>query len=620
LDKYRFLKSDNYQTRRGTYRTYPQTKTTKERMLWQSLPQSDAEASGNKGTAPVETIVRVDHKFTKRQRNLFLFFSSFALIFLLYLVATHSPRKNDDSIDGDQSFLNNNLVQKDSTKLSPEDILLNELLGGEKQQEAKVVLNANAESLLASVKENCANWDSALMERFELKCKFWLNTYADWLSKADIPGKHHPVGYECADEHLCHGLGDRLAGVQGSFSVALETGRPFRIKWNGMDRLFESCVFKGKQAGAWGTETSKGCSTGRGSCVADVYEANQCKQTALMFDNSDRGCLPAGTCSIANKAFPDTLTAANIYGCGLRALFEPSKSLLEYKVPLRDGANGVKRVSFADAQAVLSKYYVIGIHFRIGDNAAFFHPGSREVTPDHSVYLTPFQCAMTIQSHLEQRPIQPSTRVVNGKDMRYVKQSLDEEFTVGGKPVRWFLASDSNSIREMAVQLFGDKLLMIETRPSHLALKQGDRSSILADTFAEWFLLGLSDSLVVNRIGGKNLYRGRLSSFSKTTWAYQLKNIFYDAGSCRRRQILLDGTWKVAPKECTRGYSFHHKLSQPHLDDINVVLPNLTFPVAWVDRGRVSVLDPKLLETSGAQAEDDTPDQEAEPDDDEPEP
>jgi len=75
----------------------------------------------------------------------------------------------------------------------------------------------------------------------------------------------------------------------------------------------------------------------------------------------------------------------------------------------------------------------------------------------------------------------------------------DDEFKVDGRPVRWFLASDSKDMRDMATHLYGSKLIMVEIVPKHIAFVQAKQVT-LADTFAEWYLLGLGDKIVANRI------------------------------------------------------------------------------------------------------------------------
>ena len=78
------------------------------------------------------------------------------------------------------------------------------------------------------------------------------------------------------------------------------------------------------------------------------------------------------------------------------------------------------------------------------------------------------------------------------------------------------------------------------------------------------------------------LYVGRVSSFPKTSWTYQLKHLFYDAISCKEMDIPVDGTWKDVKKfpQCRSAPAFRQELDQPHLAGIR-------FPSEWVMRGAV---------------------------------
>jgi hypothetical protein len=175
----------------------------------------------------------------------------------------------------------------------------------------------------------------------------------------------------------------------------------------------------------------------------------------------------------------------------------------------------------------------------------------------------------------------------------------DDEFLVNGKPVRWFFASDTQRMRSMAMRIFGGKLLMVDEAPKHIALDNLRRSrSALFTTFAEWYLLGLADKLVMNRYGEdgvteghtvqKNrLYEGRLSSFPKMSWAYHLKSLTYDAWTCREVNMPVDGTWKealVATQDCPVLAQAEARRAQPHLAG----LPK-PFPDSWVLRGEVKL-------------------------------
>lgn len=408
--------------------------------------------------------------------------------------------------------------------------------------------------------------------KFQSQCSVWLNALAGWQPEDKTST------YACRDESTCHGLGDRLAGMQGALGYALQNSYLLRVEFAGLSKYFAPppCLFTG--AKDWSLAPAVVKAKPRRECSAKFRYTclmNQCRtSSAVVFENGDKACLPPGFCAKAQPA-----TAAQLYGCGLRLMMEPTLAFFQHSVPLHHAS-----MSVAQAEREMAQYFVIGIHFRIGDFALL---RTREFSREERRFLVPFQCAATVQSYLENRPNSPGTVSVSTADgLRYVKDKRGE-YTVNGKPVRWFLASDSQSIRDIALDLFGDKLLLIDVKPTHIAFATASRrDAALADTLAEWYLLGKSDVLITNRIGGSSLFRGRLSSFSKYAWTYQQKHEFYDAGACIKRNILLDGTWKVAPVACKKSVKnlvdYHN---QPHL--LALEQRNLSFPDAWVDAGRV---------------------------------
>ena len=108
----------------------------------------------------------------------------------------------------------------------------------------------------------------------------------------------------------------------------------------------------------------------------------------------------------------------------------------------------------------------------------------------------------------------------------------------------------------------------------------------MVDTLVDWYVIGLGDELIVNKIGGKmevDIFHGRVSGFPKTSWVYHLKHIIYDAGRCVRYSLPFDGIWedlktkKCARSKITKGAEFP---DQPHLMRLREL--NLTFPQAWI--------------------------------------
>ena len=593
---------------------------------WVSVPQSEGS------TAPPVTRSDEFASWKKRALALVLFVGLFVVIVVAVRkeqafqggspTPSPPPDLSDivdvqstpqiDTEDGDE--LNSTTLPEKKSDPNP----LTSIGEGQGSEKTKgTSLSKSALAFSKTIGERCPAWSAAFRESYVEKCGFWFDLYLDWAQKS--LGKKS-VGYLCLDERRCHGLGDRLAGIQGIFNAALEAKRPLKVGWKGLDSLFQSCLFGNVSGAQWGHDLRvkpHGCMYDHPSaCIPTLSQTLHCPDSPVWFENSDRTCLSDSMCKRAIATFPQTLNTANIYGCGLRALFEPKAQFLKYVIPFREAEKGLKQVTVEEAQQIMSKYYVIGIHFRLGDRAAFFRSKTREISASDAEYLLPFQCAATIQSHLERRPFQAkNVRVARKDDIHYVKQPTDDEYTVDGRPVRWFLASDTSALRDLAVELFGDKLLMIETRPSHIAFSASRKPSVLSDTFAEWYLLGLSENLVVNRIGGRDLYNGRISSFSKTSWVYQLKSIVYDAGNCRQREIILDGTWKTPPPACRRSSALNHRLDQPHLVNIeSVAIGNASFPKVWIEKGIPSVLDPSLVPETGTEP---IQDEESQPETDE---
>jgi hypothetical protein len=462
-----------------------------------------------------------------------------------------------------------------------------------------VISNNNSSKFTSQILTNlrdgklCSSWSRDLIQRFEQKCSgYWIEELATWSSHTHKHASIGPSVYSCVDEGLCHGLGDRLSGIQGVLSHALIHDLPLRIHWQGFNRLFESCMFPEIN---WNEEPppSHGCELDTSLCArVETFTCEPFKSKPKTFFNLDRACLPSPTCKILKQQFPSTINAANVYGCPLRVLFEPSVNFrTSIRVPFRVG-NDVQLRTVGEIEQIMAKYYVIGIHFRLGDNAAFKNPDSKIIDEDHHQYLVPFHCADTIQSYLEHRtPVRNTKNPVEASGNLTRDDMLHDEYKVGGKPVRWFVASDAENLKELAVKLYQNKLLMVDLAPHHIAFAKPHNGeakvNILGETFSEWYLLGLSDKLILNRYG-VGLFQGRISSFPKTSWVYQLKHEFYDAGKCVEKEFPLDGTWSVADKNCrpSNGKKLQKPL-QPHLDPLKDIADKYEFPQVWVKDGTV---------------------------------
>jgi len=456
----------------------------------------------------------------------------------------------------------------------------------------------------AAAQARAAGWSPRFSTRYDQQCGHWLSA----LAALPLTTDKAPAAYACVNPAMCQGLGDRLSGMQGVFNIALQTKRPFRADWAGLSDFFAPSGLLPSPMLNWtlplpSTDecvSSHAAGLFRSSCAdAFTFEA-QCA-SSVVFKGLNRACLTDDTCAALQRTAPE-LNGISLHGCTLRAMMEPThKFTHEHLVPLVQGRQ-TTMMTIAKAQAVLARYHVISIHMRMGDATSF---GVLDASgrPVASVFARPksleyaqatraFRCAATLQAHLETRPVPTTAKPLTQQDVATQTSLADDAFTVRGRPVRWFLATDSSELKELALSLYGDKLLMLGTPPKHIAHVSGSAAATaLANTLAEWYLLGLGDELVLNRFahGSKILWRGRVSSFPKTTWAYQLKHVFYDAGTCRALTMPLDGTWTDAPPACQRGFDAAKRArgqSQPHLDG----LPK-PFPRAWRSADKTFVND-----------------------------
>ena len=439
-------------------------------------------------------------------------------------------------------------------------------------------ISAETAAKTNSLTSICPNWSPAFAERYSEQCKFWLAKFSDW--DASLTPSTKDVAYYCNDVTDCRGWGDRIGGIQNAFVKALNGKYAFKIGHDGLRDMFSPCLFQNKKAN-WAKfprpfrpDNTACWSTRTAHCFA--WTTMQCSGSAMVTVNTDRTCIPEGNCVGIRANLPESerLSVANVLGCSLRAMFEPSEHFLDkVTVPIKlgDGKREVK--SIREIEFLLKKYYVISIHFRMGDGYAFFHKAGEFMIDSNEKFSRPFRCAQTLESYL-----------INN---RAIKDG--EEVTVDDRPVRWFLASDSYRLKRQAIDKYGDKLITIDIKPEHVAMDT--KTEDLTTTIAEWYILGLGDRLIVNKIGTTHgdFYHGRVSAFPKTTWAYQLKHMLYDAGTCREYPLPFEGIWEdIKTKSCWKNSYIAQGLKsfpQPHLQFLEK--RNQSFPQAYVVNGNM---------------------------------
>ena len=454
----------------------------------------------------------------------------------------------------------------------------------------------------ADLAKRCPHWPPAVTRRFAEQCAPWLSAIRTWETTTDHRADRSGASvYRCADETSCNGLGDRVAGMQDALSYAVASNRSFRVQWSGLNRLFSTCVFANK-AGRWDESPppAHGCSVRSSLKCAWTTETSpdplhsHCPMStslARVFNAPLHACLPKSLCPSLRKHFPVDTNAAQVFGCPLRAMLEPKDQLLDTKFPWQTG-NSTKRQSLRDILADMSRFYVIAVHVRVGDRVMTSADVKNPTTL--ASFRQPFHCAETVMSYVTKRRVNVKAGVSAHDSAAVTRQQQQRDdddqpqWTVNGRPVRFLVASDSETVRDMASAMYGSRVMRLNIAPQHIAMvARNAHDAALSSTFAEWLLLSAADSIVLNKIG-KDLFHGRISAYPKSAWVYGLKHLYYDASNCRLRTLPLEGNWKGSStvSACKSDATQNHlRFPQPHLHPLDAT--NVSFPKAFVRGERV---------------------------------
>jgi hypothetical protein len=426
----------------------------------------------------------------------------------------------------------------------------------------------------------CPSWSPEFAHRFETMCAPWVGRLTEWAENVKRAGKE-PVQYTCIIERRCNGLGDRFSGVFSVLEAALEQHRPARVLWDGLsevleptclmaetwepqakDRYSPACLFPTAQShvvhqsycgpvyhecgnGHQGVRVrnfiracpSQGMCDNMYSKLTSTTPASSLRQVADDSNHQSDDSSVAG----ANDERPVALasgTAAHIFGCAMRSMFQLTQSFREIEVAwIHNKVSSIMTVN--QVEELLKGYFTISVHLRLGDRA--FKNDEADIEALWGQLSNTFKCAHSVETYVE--------------EMGFNK----------GLPVRWIFSSDSQHLRKRVLSEFGEKIMMLDEVPKHVSKTKG-QTSVTAHTMTEWYFLSLGDRLVMNRRSSTNLFNGRLSGFSKSFWTFQLKHLFYDANTCRLRTMHFDGSWKPANPACKKlsNELLAWRLPQPH--------------------------------------------------------
>ena len=427
----------------------------------------------------------------------------------------------------------------------------------------------------ASIARRCASWTHAEAAAFEATCGAWWTSSMTRTTTRTRTTTTYTWMCAPSDEGTgaCHGLGDRLAGIHGVWERARRDGAGWDVAWPAADALVRrSCLVAAhnvQRPNAWGGgEVEIPFST---NCTRVDEDVARARRETITFRGFNRVCsLPAKTCA--------SMTPAEAFGCPMRALFELTDEFLDnHRVSLWINGKVRRDVSVGEAARALQEFTTVGVHFRLGDAVAFGASdrgndngdiAPPKTTTSAQANEVPFRCAATIESWI--RLLDNTTSTAQRTRTR--------------KGVKWFLASDAEDVRAWARASFGSRLVMLLAKPRHIATTSAaEDATALADTLAEWYLLSTTDYLVANRWTRSSKFHGRYSSFAKTARVYGLRSDVFDAHTCVRRWLPLEGIWDSSLCQPHRRFA---PMEQPHLDPL--ASRGLRFPSSWVDDGVVS--------------------------------
>ena len=486
-----------------------------------------------------------------------------------------------DEVKDDQEQVDNEINNDDSDSSTnlDQDNNQDEQVYEVDEQDQGARLNITDHNNSSVVGGSCTYWSESFRKKYSDTCGYWIDVYNKWERRVDYKSLRQ-VAYFCSGTSMCHGWGDRVAGMLASFHKALDDGVQFRIGHDYLSNLFNPCVVgSNRRVTNWAKNKFRKpigmCEVRNVAC--STFMGTHCSNPSIISYNSDRMCIAKSHCEGMLHQSKD-LSAARVVGCGLRAMLEPSKEMFEdIKFPIRiDGQTQL--LNLKSVEETFSKYYVISIQMRLGDSIAFFSKTESNIFQTQRRMLSfPFRCAETVESYLRK------------KQASKAEYEDDPEETIHGKPIRYFLATDTFEYRQMAQELFGDKLITFDFKPEHIAFG-GSAKFALAKEIAEWYTLGLGRQLVLNKVGlSNNFYKGRFSGFAKTSWVYHLKHMVYDAGTCKQFSLPFSGTWSDADaKGCGRSALMRGRTNFGNNHLVPLWDQNLTFPHYYVLNGQIT--------------------------------
>jgi hypothetical protein len=229
--------------------------------------------------------------------------------------------------------------------------------------------------------------------------------------------------------------------------------------------------------------------------------------------------------------------------------------------------------SVKEIEILMRNYFVIAIHLRLGDKYMINAP-KRDLKSNFR-RLAAFKCASSLDAYYRNGVYAESEN----------KDGSNTILKTEKKPVMWFVSADSYELRQQALELFPDRVAILDIKPKHVEIsfnatvatpeKQQEQKQFTAETMAEWYLLGLANELVQTGSG-----------YVRLSWLANLNNNIYNDADCTQSIMDYKHTNLLYFPKTTHCSSIAEKQSgsiaqQRHLHQIS--RSGLAFPTGWVD-------------------------------------
>jgi len=403
---------------------------------------------------------------------------------------------------------------------------------------------------LGDLERRCPRWSAEFTKKFHQDCAYWLPKLASWEDHLASHSVNQSVVYFCdgGGSRSCHGWGDRIAGMESAFYRAVSNRHRLVLQHPYLSKLFEPCLFTSAES-RWNQQKytrsrTDECYDNTVDCVR--WNWIKCPRANLVAMNGHRACVPPKYCAGLHSSNP-SFSSISLFGCGMRALFEPTQSLMtSLKFRFRMDTGRTSLMTLTEIQSYVSRFHVIAIHI---------HPQS-DSEPSLNINFTRLlRCAQTVQSH------------------------LDGLGTLNKKTV-FLLATDVDAYKKAAFETLKNKIIGFDFKPSRIDPEEKIDFTLLAKEVAEWYIVGSADQLVT--MGSTPQ---AVSTFAKSAWLYNLEDLVYLGSTCEARRLAVDGSFAVNHAACHKSDLFSKTLPQPHLEPL--LARNLSFPEYFVDEGKV---------------------------------